>query len=59
MGAFQVLLLHGSADPVSGMVDLANLMNQLQEAGVEQQNKNLVVPERRGFWEAGVEHSAE
>jgi dienelactone hydrolase len=30
-----VLLLHGSADPVSGMVDLASLMNQLQEAGVE------------------------
>ena len=30
-----VLLLHGSADPISGMVDLANLMNQLQETGVE------------------------
>ncbi len=30
-----VLLLHGSADPVSGMVDLASLMDQLQDAGVE------------------------
>ena len=30
-----VLLLHGSADSISGVVDLANLMNQLQEAGVE------------------------
>jgi len=30
-----VLLLHGSADPVSGMSDLAGLLDQLQEAGVE------------------------
>ncbi len=29
-----VLLLHGSADPVSGMGDLATVLNQLQEAGV-------------------------
>ncbi|MGY6696475.1 MAG: dienelactone hydrolase family protein [Roseinatronobacter sp.] len=29
-----VLILHGSADPVSGMTDLANLLNELQEAGV-------------------------
>jgi dienelactone hydrolase len=30
-----VLLLHGSADPVSGMGALASLVDQLQEAGVE------------------------
>lgn len=29
-----VLVLHGSADPVSGMADLAALLDQLQEAGV-------------------------
>jgi len=29
-----VLLLHGSADPVSGMDDLASLLQQLQAAGV-------------------------
>ena len=29
-----VLLLHGSADPVSGMADLAALLDALQEAGV-------------------------
>jgi len=29
-----VLLLHGSADPVSGMDDLASLLQQLQSAGV-------------------------
>lgn len=29
-----VLLLHGSADPVSGMGDLAALLDQLQQAGV-------------------------
>jgi len=29
-----VMLFHGSADPVSGMMDLATLLNQLQEAGV-------------------------
>lgn len=29
-----VLILHGSADPVSGMTDLANLLDELQEAGV-------------------------
>lgn len=29
-----VLVLHGSADPVSGMVDLAALMDELQAAGV-------------------------
>ncbi|MCC1480762.1 dienelactone hydrolase family protein [Roseibaca sp. Y0-43] len=29
-----VLVLHGSADPVSGMADLAALMDELQEAGV-------------------------
>ena len=29
-----VLLLHGSADPVSGMEDLAALLNQLKEANV-------------------------
>jgi dienelactone hydrolase len=29
-----VLLLHGSADPVSGMADLAALLDHLQEAGV-------------------------
>lgn len=30
-----VLILHGSADPVSGMQDLASLLDALQEAGVE------------------------
>jgi dienelactone hydrolase len=30
-----VLLLHGSADPVSGMADLAALLDELQAAGVE------------------------
>jgi dienelactone hydrolase len=30
-----VLLLHGSADPVSGMADLASLLDQLQATGVE------------------------
>ena len=30
-----VLLLHGSADPVSGPADLATLVNELQEAGIE------------------------
>lgn len=30
-----VMLFHGSADPVSGMADLAGLLDQLQEAGVE------------------------
>ncbi|WP_306118906.1 MULTISPECIES: dienelactone hydrolase family protein [unclassified Roseitalea] len=30
-----VLLLHGSADPVSGMSDLATLIDQLQSNGVE------------------------
>ncbi|NBX07618.1 MAG: dienelactone hydrolase family protein, partial [Proteobacteria bacterium] len=29
-----VLLLHGSADPVSGMDDLAALLNQLKEANI-------------------------
>jgi len=29
-----VLLLHGSADPVSGMADLAALLDELQDAGV-------------------------
>ena len=29
-----ILLLHGSADPVSGMADLASLLTQLQEAEV-------------------------
>ena len=29
-----ILVLHGSADPVSGMADLAALMDELQEAGV-------------------------
>ncbi len=29
-----VLVLHGSADPVSGMADLGQLMDELQEAGV-------------------------
>jgi len=29
-----ILLLHGSADPVSGMGDLASLLNQLEEAKV-------------------------
>ena len=29
-----VLVLHGSADPVSGMADLAALMDELREAGV-------------------------
>ncbi len=29
-----ILLLHGSADPVSGMDDLASLLNQLEEAKV-------------------------
>jgi dienelactone hydrolase len=33
--AAPVVLLHGSADPVSGPADLAALVNQLQEAGVE------------------------
>lgn len=32
--AAPVLVLHGSADPVSGMADLAALMDELQEAGV-------------------------
>ena len=31
----RILLLHGSADPVSGMDDLAGLLNELTEAGVE------------------------
>ena len=31
----RILLLHGSADPVSGMDDLAGLVNELTEAGVE------------------------
>ena len=30
----EVLILHGSADPVSGMGDLASLLQQLQEVGV-------------------------
>lgn len=30
-----VLVLHGSADPVSGMADLAALLDQLQAAGVD------------------------
>ncbi|MEE4119598.1 MAG: dienelactone hydrolase family protein [Paracoccaceae bacterium] len=30
-----ILLLHGSADPVSGMADLAALVDELQAAGVE------------------------
>lgn len=30
-----VLVLHGSADPVSGMADVAALMDQLQTAGVQ------------------------
>lgn len=30
-----IMLFHGSADPVSGMGDLASLLDQLQEAGVE------------------------
>ena len=30
-----ILLLHGSADPVSGMADLAALLDELQAAGVE------------------------
>ena len=30
----EVLLLHGSADPVSGMGDLASLLTQLTEANV-------------------------
>lgn len=30
-----ILLLHGSADPVSGMADLAALLDELQEAGVD------------------------
>lgn len=30
-----VLLLHGSADPVSGMADLASLLDELQAAGVD------------------------
>jgi dienelactone hydrolase len=30
-----ILLLHGSADPVSGMDDLAGLLNELTAAGVE------------------------
>jgi len=29
-----IMLFHGSADPVSGMADLASLLDQLQEAGV-------------------------
>ncbi|WP_439123204.1 dienelactone hydrolase family protein [Marivita sp.] len=29
-----IMLFHGSADPVSGMGDLASLLDQLQEAGV-------------------------
>ncbi|MCR9121150.1 MAG: dienelactone hydrolase family protein [Phyllobacteriaceae bacterium] len=33
-GGAPVLLLHGSADPVSGMADLAALLDQLQSAGV-------------------------
>lgn len=32
--AAPVLILHGSADPVSGMADLAALLDELQEAGV-------------------------
>jgi len=30
-----IMMFHGSADPVSGMADLASLLDQLQEAGVE------------------------
>ena len=30
-----VMLFHGSADPVSGMADLASLLDQLQAAGVD------------------------
>lgn len=30
-----VMLFHGSADPVSGMADLASLLDQLQAAGVQ------------------------
>lgn len=30
-----ILLLHGSADPVSGMADLATLLDELQAAGIE------------------------
>ncbi|MDP4992355.1 MAG: dienelactone hydrolase family protein [Marivita lacus] len=30
-----IMLFHGSADPVSGMADLASLLDQLQSAGVD------------------------
>ena len=30
-----IMMFHGSADPVSGMAELASLLDQLQEAGVE------------------------
>lgn len=30
-----IMFFHGSADPVSGMADLAQTLNELQEAGVE------------------------
>ncbi len=33
-GGAPVMVLHGSADPVSGMADLAVLMDELREAGV-------------------------
>ena len=31
------MLLHGSADPVSGMDDLAKVLNELSQAGIEHQ----------------------
>ncbi|ATX66034.1 dienelactone hydrolase family protein [Roseinatronobacter bogoriensis] len=34
-----VLVLHGSADPVSGMADLAALMDELREAGVAHESR--------------------
>ena len=30
-----IMLFHGSADPVSGMADMAQVLNEMQEAGVE------------------------
>jgi dienelactone hydrolase len=47
-----VLLLHGSADPVSGMEDLASLLNQLKEAGVPH-NAEVFGGARHSFTVAG------
>ncbi|NBB98332.1 MAG: prolyl oligopeptidase family serine peptidase [Alphaproteobacteria bacterium] len=54
-----VMVLHGSADPVSGMADLASLMDELQEAGVPHEARifggarhSFTVPGSRDFDES-------